>query len=117
MAKRRRTAPRRTTATTAGIDTALTHLRTRLHTWHTERTQIAAEIQRVIDRARALLREVSDRPTAARRQVVARKGGRPKGFKVSAATRAKLRAAWTRRRQQGKPADTAKRKPASKAQK
>jgi hypothetical protein len=30
-----------------------------------------------------------------------RRGGRPKGFKVSAATRAKLRAAWKKRRQAG----------------
>ena len=30
-----------------------------------------------------------------------RRGGRPKGFKVSAATRAKLRAAWKRRKTGG----------------
>jgi hypothetical protein len=31
-----------------------------------------------------------------------RRGGRPKGFKVSAATKAKLRAAWKRRREAAK---------------
>jgi hypothetical protein len=38
----------------------------------------------------------SGRTTVGRRRK--RKGGRPKGYKMSAATRAKLRAAWRRRK-------------------
>jgi hypothetical protein len=79
----------------------------------TELTTLAAELNRLNARRDAVMRRIQalvatmvgeapggaprDRRSArgVRRR---RRGGRPKGFKVSAATRAKLRAAWKRRR-------------------
>ncbi len=89
------------------IDTALTRVTTRLHAWHAERQQIAAEIRQLIGRANALLEELGGTaPSRAQRppRSAKRRGGRPKGFKVSPATRAKLRAVWKRRKaeQEGK---------------
>ena len=104
MATRSRTPSRRLTLATE-IDTALTQVTTRLHAWHAERQQIAAEIQHLIDRAHALLEELGgrapSRPQRPRRPTKGR-GGRPKGFTVSGATRAKLRAAWKRRKAERK---------------
>jgi hypothetical protein len=78
----------------------------------TELTTLAAELNRLNARRDAVMRRIQalvatmvgeapgGAPHARRstRSVRLRKGGRPKGFKVSAATRAKLRAAWKRRK-------------------
>ena len=72
-------------------------------------TTLAAQLSRLEARREALIREiqttvaamtgtsVAERPARGVRR--RRRGGRPKGFKVSAATKAKLRAAWKKRRE------------------
>jgi hypothetical protein len=85
----------------------------RLSVQTTELTTLAAELNRldarrekVIGRIQALVAALtadSVGGAAGRRRPVRgvrprRRGGRPKGFKVSAVTRAKLRAAWKRRK-------------------
>jgi hypothetical protein len=73
-------------------------------------TRLAADLNRLDAKRDVLLRKIQAtiaslvgngtppavRPARGVRR--RRRGGRPKGFKVSAATRAKLRAAWKRRR-------------------
>jgi hypothetical protein len=85
----------------------------RLSVQTTELTTLAAELNRLDARRETVVRRIQElitsmvgtapggtlnggRPTrGARRR---RRGGRPKGFKVSAATKAKLRAAWKKRK-------------------
>jgi hypothetical protein len=84
------------------IGAALGRLAARLSAWKDERATLAADIQVLAQKAQAMLDDVG---TAAGRGVAAatkaaNKGGRPKGYKMSEATKAKLRAAWKRRKAQ-----------------
>jgi hypothetical protein len=84
---------------------------TRLASHTTELTTLAAELNRLNARRDEIARRMQtliaslvgdDTAPAVRSARGVRRvprGGRPKGFKVSAATKAKLRAAWKRRRQ------------------
>jgi hypothetical protein len=95
------------------IGRALGRVQARLDAWRRQRDEIAAELRQVVSDGQAMLAELvggvrrrGRRVAAAvgRPRAVARpaapviKRGRPVGFKVSAATRAKLRAAWRRRK-------------------
>jgi len=81
---------------TGNIAAALKHVSARLQLWREQRSLIAAEIRQIIDLAETLLRELDQPdPSGVRRS---RLGGRPAGYRVSIATRAKLRAAWARRK-------------------
>jgi hypothetical protein len=69
--------------------------------WKTERAAIARDIAAVLAQGQALLRELGTTGDALRvpgAPVSRGRGGRPRGYKTSAATRAKLRAAWARRK-------------------
>ena len=98
MAKRGRQAGSSSLHYTAeAIGKALGHVAAKLDAWKVERTSLAAEVRSLMVSAQSLLGEVSDgdyRVGSVRKN----KGGRPKGYKMSAATKAKLRAAWKRRK-------------------
>jgi hypothetical protein len=80
---------------------SLAQVVTRLDAWRRQREEIAAEVRAVLSRSREMLEELGKRaPEAPGGEEVRRRGrgGRPKGYKASEATRAKLRAAWKRRK-------------------
>lgn len=60
-----------------------------------QRSEIAAELTRL---AKSMAAATPGTDTTLLTGLRRRKGGRPKGFKTSAATRRKLRAAWKRRK-------------------
>lgn len=82
-------------STAEGIGTALGHLAIRLDKWKQQRHEIVQEIQKLAQAAQSMLKEVGGTSAPDER---ARKGGRKKGYKMSAETKAKLRAAWKRRK-------------------
>lgn len=103
MAKRRR--QNAAVDTAEGIGRALGHVAARLDSWKKQRAQIAADLQELMDAGQAMLRdlghEVEARAEAVSRRV-RRKGGRPKGYRMSEATKRKLRLAWKRRKAKAK---------------
>jgi hypothetical protein len=98
VAKKRRSSPSALNYTAENIGTALGQLANRFAELTRHRAELGAELQRISQAAQRMLADIGSEAT----QVVAsvtgkRKGGRPKGYKVSPATRAKLKAAWKRR--------------------
>lgn len=105
MAKRRaRRVSTGLDATAENIGAALGHLAARVSALNRQRAEVAADIKKYLQiversfsnaaeetgkRASALLSSASASPN---------KGGRPKGYKMSEATKRKLRAAWKRRK-------------------
>jgi hypothetical protein len=79
------------------IGAALGQVAAQLNKWKQQRADITAEVQQLLTHGRQLLADLGHESpeTAAAR---ARRGGRPRGYKTSPATRAKLRAAWARRK-------------------
>jgi hypothetical protein len=83
-------------ARTSVAGSSLQDLASRLDELDRQRQHLIAQIQTVAARlAGSAAPGAIDVPAADR---VRRKGGRPKGYKMSAATRAKLREAWARRK-------------------
>ena len=83
------------------IGASLGHLAARLDSWNKQRAQLAGDITRLMNSARGYLGHLGhqdDGEYVAPPRPPRNKGGRPKGYKMSAATRAKLRAAWKRRK-------------------
>jgi hypothetical protein len=92
---------RSTVDTTAeNIGTALGRVAAKLDSWKRQRTEIAAELNRVVAAAERLLSHLGPEG-AAEAAAAPNRGGRKKGYKVSAATKAKLREAWEKRRAAG----------------
>jgi len=93
------------TTTAEGIGSALGQIAARVAQWKRQRTEIEADIKKVIGQAHGMLNEVRHEPQAGtlaeNAPVSPRKGGRPKGYKVSDETKAKLRLAWERRKSSG----------------
>jgi hypothetical protein len=83
--------------TAENVGSALGHLAARLDRWKADRASIAADIQQLLKSAQGLLDDVGESATVGFKTGRG-KGGRPKGYKMSAATKAKLRAAWKRRK-------------------
>jgi hypothetical protein len=79
------------------IGAALGHVAARLDAWKKERDAIAGDVRRMVTSAQSMLSDLGETARAASERVV-RRGGRQRGYKASAATRAKLRAAWKRRK-------------------
>jgi hypothetical protein len=97
------------TTTAENLGAALGHVAARLEGWKKQRAEIAKDLQRTIQTAQNMLTDLGHDTVAAGRRGLARsrrKGGRPKGYVMSDETKAKLRAAWRRR----KAAAEAKRK-------
>jgi hypothetical protein len=86
-------------ATAASLGAALGHVAARLDRWRQDRTAIAAELQRLLDKAHGMLGglEIGELVSAPPPPKNKRTGGRPKGYKMSESTKAKLRAAWKKR--------------------
>ena len=80
----------------------------RVKSLQTQREEVARDLRRVLQHAQQMLSSLEGTTSASPR--VARlknKGGRPKGYTMSEATKAKLRAAWARRKAKaGKPRKT-----------
>lgn len=94
-------------ATAESIGAALGRVAARLDHWKQQRVEIARDLNDVVSAAKSLLGELGETASEVveRAKAQAGKGGRPKGFRVSDATRRKLRAAWKRRkRAAAKPA-------------
>jgi len=81
------------TLTPENIGTALGQLANKIDSWKRQRDVLIAEGERLADVALGFVRDLRGHSTAAR-PGSARKGGRPKGMKMSEETKAKLRAAW-----------------------
>ncbi len=101
MAKRGYRSSSSLESTAETIGASLGQLAKRLDAWKQQRSELASEVNRVLASARGMLGELIESkageyvaPPAAPRN----KGGRPKGYKMAASTRAKLRAAWRRRK-------------------
>jgi hypothetical protein len=78
------------------IGTTLGHVAARLDRWKKDQVSIAADLQSLLKSAQDMLGDLGSTATKSFDQ--ARKGGRPTGYKTSPATKAKLRAAWERRK-------------------
>jgi ABC-type transporter Mla subunit MlaD len=100
MAFGRRRRSTKFVATAEGIGTALGRVAARLDAWKRQRSELAGEIQDLLQQAQRMLDDVSDATSRGAADVAkaVRKGGRPKGYKMSAATKRKLRDAWKRRK-------------------
>lgn len=83
------------TLTPENIGTALGQLANRIDAWKRQRDTLIAEGERLADVALGFVRDLRGVNTVTR---PARKGGRPKGMKMSDETKAKLRAAWKLRK-------------------
>ncbi len=98
MAKRQATTDSNGLHTTAEtLGTALGRLQARVASLKQERAAIASDLQRLLQSAQTLLADLGHAGSVA----IApprRTGGRPKGYKMSDETKAKLRAAWRRRK-------------------
>jgi hypothetical protein len=89
-------------ATAESLGSALGHVAARLDAWKRQRAEIAADIQKLLHSAQGMLGDLGDQATkrasAFLKTTAPNKGGRPKGYKMSEATKRKLRAAWKRRK-------------------
>jgi hypothetical protein len=96
MAKRSsRRGTSRLNATAESLGSALGHVAARVEALNRQRAEVAADIRRIIAAGERLLTELGQ---SAQTAVARRKGGRPKGYRMSEETKAKLRAAWRRRK-------------------
>lgn len=95
---RRRQGKRSATALAEGLGAAFGKVAGRIDAWNSQRGDIAKDIQQLITHAQRILKDVVHAPSPAVPDTRKGKGGRPKGYKMSAATKAKLRAAWKRRK-------------------
>jgi hypothetical protein len=100
LAKRERRSASGALRTTAeNLGAAFGSVAARLDSWKKQRDELAADIQRLMKSAQGMLGSIGDVeigtvvPAGAKN-----KGGRPKGYKMSAASKAKLRAAWKKRK-------------------
>jgi hypothetical protein len=102
MARRNARAGSKSLNTTAeSIGTALGRVAAKLDRWKAQRAEIAADIQKVLTSAQSMLGDLgqaAERGAGAFTGAASPKGGRPKGYKMSEATKRKLRAAWKRRK-------------------
>ncbi|MCC7008803.1 MAG: hypothetical protein IT184_08310 [Acidobacteria bacterium] len=105
MAKKRRAGALEYTAENIGA--ALGQLARRFDALKQQRAELNAELQHIVKSTRDIVVDGVSAAWSASLPTMAtnRKGGRPKGYTVSDATRAKLRAAWERRRSEAQKKD------------
>jgi hypothetical protein len=84
------------------LGSALGHVAARIDRWKKDQASIAADLQNLMKSAQKMLSDLGGSAAGGFKQ--ARKGGRPKGYKTTPETRAKLRAAWARRKKTSDPA-------------
>ena len=85
------------TLTPENIGAALGQLANKIDLWKRQRDELISEGERLAGVALGFVRDLRGTETPAAKPKT-RKGGRPKGMKMSEETRAKLRAAWKRRK-------------------
>ena len=89
-------------ATAESLGSALGHVAARLDAWKRQRAEIAVDIQKLLHSAQGMLGDIggeaTKRASVLFKSATPNKGGRPKGYKMSEATKRKLRAAWKRRK-------------------
>ena len=85
--------------TPENIGTALGQLASRIDGWKRQRDELIREGERLADVALGFVRDLRGTGTPAAKPT--RKGGRPKGMKMSEETKAKLREAWKVRKANG----------------
>jgi methyl-accepting chemotaxis protein len=103
MAKRgRRKGSASLNSTAEQIGRALGQVAARLETWKQQREEIRREVQHLMSTAQRMLADLGQTAQTVRstlgEAVEVRRRGRRKGYKMSAATRRKLREAWARRK-------------------
>lgn len=81
-----------------GLGAAFGRVAARLDAWKKQRSEIVAEIHHLAASAQTMLGELGETTTEAIGRIRQSRGGRPKGYKTSEATKRKLRAAWKRRK-------------------
>jgi hypothetical protein len=84
--------------TAENIGSALGRVAAKLDSWKQQRAELASELNRVVSAAQGML---SSLPADLGLTGVTNRGGRKKGYKMSAATKAKIRAAWEKRKAAG----------------
>lgn len=84
-----------TSIATSSIGAALGRVAVQLDRWKKERSEISRELQTLLAEGQKMLADLGAGEVAT---AVSHRGGRPKGYRTSPATRAKLRAAWARRK-------------------
>ena len=97
------------TMTPEDIGTALGRLANRIDQWKKQRDELIAEGEHLASVALGYVRDLRGETAP---PVPRRRGGRPKGMKLSEETRAKLRAAWKRRKAAQKTGARAKKQKA-----
>ena len=113
-----------TAATAQDLATVFGNVKQRVESYNAERRQLAESLRQIIENAQELLNQLGEVPGGRRRrgktariqkktnEPTIRRGpgrprgsrkrrGRPKGFKMSEEARAKMRAAWARRKAAG----------------
>lgn len=95
-------------ATTIG--SALGHVAAKLDTWKRQRAEIASELQQLVQQGQRMLADLGHAILPTPDVAPVRKGGRPKGYRTSAATKAKLRAAWRARKAAADQVETPKKR-------
>lgn len=85
--------------TPENIGTALGQLASRIDGWKRQRDELIREGERLADVALGFVRDLRGTNVPAPKPT--RKGGRPKGMKMSEETKAKLREAWKVRKANG----------------
>ncbi len=87
------------TLTPENIGAALGQLANRIDAWKKQRDELIVEGERLAGVALGFVRDLrgTDAP-ASGTKATGRRGGRPKGMKMSEETKAKLREAWKRRK-------------------
>ena len=91
------------TSATDILDRELDQLVVRFEGFRQQKQEIAAAVRRLLLKGHDLLEKLGEEYDTAERSN-RRRGGRPKGYKMSPETRAKLRAAWKRRKAAAKQA-------------
>src|ERR1043165_9213656 len=109
MARRRGRSGSNVLNTTAeNIGAAMAQVAARIESWKKQRAEIAADMHKIFRSAQDFMGEVGDVAGNRANLLLALKpkgkGGRPKGYKMSEATKRKLRAAWKRRKEATKAA-------------
>jgi hypothetical protein len=94
------------TITPENIGAAIAQLANKVDAWKRQRDELIGEGERLAGVALGYVRDLRGGGKPA--STPARKGGRPKGMKMSEETRAKLRAAWKRRKAAGGGAEQTK---------
>jgi len=94
------------------IGAALGSVADRIDAWKAQRDVLAAEVNALAKAAQAMMTTLVEGKTDETNRFLAsaraprNKGGRLKGYKMSAATKAKLRAAWKKRKAAAKATKT-----------